>query len=90
MRPTDARAVTGDCAGISAQVVTSGMRCRYRSCCRGRTGVGPYRERLPPAADYQLVAWSGQDYASKQSCADELHWIKDNASLIMIYDCTGE
>jgi uncharacterized protein YegP (UPF0339 family) len=42
------------------------------------------------AANYQLVAWSGQNYASKQSCADELYWIKDNASLIMIYDCTGE
>jgi len=42
------------------------------------------------AANYQLVAWSGQNYASKQSCADELHWIKDNASSIMIYDCTGE
>jgi uncharacterized protein YegP (UPF0339 family) len=42
------------------------------------------------AAGNRIVAWSGQNYASKQSCADELYWVKDNASLIMIYDYTGE
>lgn len=42
------------------------------------------------AASNRIVAWSGQSFASKQSCAQELYWIKDNASLIMIYDYTGE
>jgi uncharacterized protein YegP (UPF0339 family) len=42
------------------------------------------------AASYQLVAWSGQNYASKQSCADEVGWIRDNASSMVIFDCTGE
>lgn len=42
------------------------------------------------AANYQLVAWSGQNYASKQSCADEVCWIRDNASSMVIFDCTGE
>jgi len=46
--------------------------------------------RSPHAADSRLVAWSGQAYASKQACVNEVYWIKDNASRIMIYDCAGE
>ena len=39
---------------------------------------------------HRVVAWSGQAYVIKQSCVNDLYWIKDNASLIMIYDRTGE
>ena len=42
------------------------------------------------AADSRVVAWSGQAYAIKQACVSEVYWVKDNASLIMIYDYTGE
>jgi uncharacterized protein YegP (UPF0339 family) len=42
------------------------------------------------AADGRVVAWSGQAYALKQACVNDLYWVKDNASQIMIYDHTGE
>jgi uncharacterized protein YegP (UPF0339 family) len=42
------------------------------------------------AAGGRVVAWSGQAYAIKQACVNDLYWVKDNASQIMIYDCTGE
>ena len=38
----------------------------------------------------RVAAWSGQAYAIKQACVNEVYWVKDNASLIMIYDYTGE
>ena len=42
------------------------------------------------AADSRGVARSGQAYIIKQACVNDVYWVKDNASLIMIYDCTGE
>jgi uncharacterized protein YegP (UPF0339 family)/ribosomal protein S14 len=42
------------------------------------------------AAGSRVAAWSGQAYAIKQACVDDLYWVKDNASQIMIYDYTGE
>jgi uncharacterized protein YegP (UPF0339 family) len=42
------------------------------------------------AADSRVAAWSGQAYATKQACVNEVYWIKDNVSLIMIHDHTGE
>jgi uncharacterized protein YegP (UPF0339 family) len=42
------------------------------------------------AAGSRVVAWSGQAYGVKQACVNDLYWIKDNASRIMIYDYTGE
>ena len=42
------------------------------------------------AASSRVVAWSGRAYVIKQACVDDLYWIKDNASQVMIYDCTGE
>jgi len=50
---------------------------------------GRYYWHLEAASDL-LVAWAAQTHASKQSCVDELFWIKQNASVIMIYDYTGE
>jgi uncharacterized protein YegP (UPF0339 family) len=42
------------------------------------------------AAGSLLVAWSGQAYLIKQACVDDVYWIKNNASQVMIYDRTGE
>lgn len=42
------------------------------------------------AASSRVVAWSGQAYVIKQACVDDVHGIKDRASQVMIYDCTGE
>ncbi len=42
------------------------------------------------AADSRVAAWSGRAYTIKQSCVNDVYWIKDNASQIMIYDRTGE
>jgi uncharacterized protein YegP (UPF0339 family) len=42
------------------------------------------------AAGSRVAAWSGQAYTLKQACVNDLYWIKDNASQIMIYDYTGE
>jgi uncharacterized protein YegP (UPF0339 family) len=50
---------------------------------------GEYYWRLE-AAGSRVAAWSGQAYAFKQACVNEVYWVKDNASLIMIYDYTGE
>lgn len=41
-------------------------------------------------ANSRLVAWSGQTYATKESCISELNWIRDNAASIPAYDYTGE
>jgi uncharacterized protein YegP (UPF0339 family) len=51
--------------------------------------VGEYYWHLE-AAGGRVAAWSGQAYAIKQACVTEVYWVKDNASQIMIYDCTGE
>jgi uncharacterized protein YegP (UPF0339 family) len=50
---------------------------------------GEYYWRLE-AADSRVVARSGQAYTLKQACVNEVYWVKDNASLIMIYDRTRE
>jgi uncharacterized protein YegP (UPF0339 family) len=50
---------------------------------------GEYYWRLE-AAGSRVAAWSGQAYVIKQACVNDVYWIKDNASQIMIYDCTGE
>jgi uncharacterized protein YegP (UPF0339 family) len=42
------------------------------------------------AAGSRVAARSGHAYAIKQACVNDLYWIKDNASQIMIYDHTGE
>jgi uncharacterized protein YegP (UPF0339 family) len=42
------------------------------------------------AAGSRVAARPGQAYTIKQACVNDLYWIKDNASRIMIYDCTGE
>lgn len=42
------------------------------------------------AAGSRVAARSGQAYTIKQACVNEVYWIKDNASQIMIYDHTGE
>jgi uncharacterized protein YegP (UPF0339 family) len=42
------------------------------------------------AAGSRVAARSGQAYTIKQACVNEVYWIKDNASQIMIYDYTGE
>ena len=50
---------------------------------------GEYYWRLE-AADRRVAAWSGQAYGIKQACVNDLYWVKDSASQIMIYDHTGE
>ncbi len=50
---------------------------------------GEYYWRLE-AAGSRVAAWSGQAYAIKQACVNEVYWVKDNTSQIMIYDYTGE
>lgn len=42
------------------------------------------------AANNRIVCWSGQVYESKQSCVNELHWIRQHADGIPVYDYTGE
>jgi uncharacterized protein YegP (UPF0339 family) len=42
------------------------------------------------AASSRVAAWPGQAYVIKQACVNDLYWVKDNASRIMIYDYTGE
>jgi uncharacterized protein YegP (UPF0339 family) len=42
------------------------------------------------AADSRVVARSGQAYTIKQACVNDVYWVKDNASLIMIYNYTEE
>jgi uncharacterized protein YegP (UPF0339 family) len=41
------------------------------------------------AAGSRVAARSGQAYTIKQACVNEVYWIKDNASQIMIHDHTG-
>jgi predicted nicotinamide N-methyase len=55
-----------------------------------RSSPGGSAPQSPHAADSRVAAWSGQAYTIKQACVNDLYWIKDNASRIMIYDCTGE
>ena len=54
-----------------------------------KNAEGGYYWHLEDASS-RVVARSGQAYVIKQSCVSDLYWIKDNASLIMIYDHTGE
>ena len=42
------------------------------------------------AAGSRVAARPGQAYTIKQACVNDLYWIKEYASRIMIYDCTGE
>jgi uncharacterized protein YegP (UPF0339 family) len=42
------------------------------------------------AANNRIVCYSGQVYESKQSCVNELYWIRENAGDIPVYDYTGE
>jgi uncharacterized protein YegP (UPF0339 family) len=42
------------------------------------------------AAGGRVAAWSGQAYVVKQACVNDVYWIKDNASQVMIYHRTGE
>ena len=54
-----------------------------------RNAEGEYYWYLE-AAGGRVVAWSGRAYTIKQSSVNDVYWIKDNASQIMIYDRTGE
>lgn len=42
------------------------------------------------AASNRIMAWSGQSYESKYWCVQDVNWLRANAYLIMVYDCTGE
>ena len=42
------------------------------------------------AASGRIIAISGQAYQSKYWCVQEVNWLRANASLVMVYDCTGE
>jgi uncharacterized protein YegP (UPF0339 family) len=54
-----------------------------------RFGNGTYHWHLE-TADHQVIAWSGQAHESKQTCVNELYWIRDNVAAIPVYDYTGE
>jgi uncharacterized protein YegP (UPF0339 family) len=42
------------------------------------------------AASGRIIAQSGHSYEGKYWCEQDVNWLRANADLIMVYDCTGE
>ena len=42
------------------------------------------------AASGRIIARSGHCYDSKYWCEQDVNWLRANADMIMVYDCTGE